>query len=438
MGYQAQYEAKKCTPEQAVSLIQNDDAVLVAGEPGALLEALYKARTRFDGLRLYSVFGFTGRMGADFHTGSEAGHILVQSLVVGRNEWGAWQGGAIDQGMVNLSDAEAYLENVCQPTVLLIHCPPMDDDGYFYPGVNPGCGAAALTRGAKVVIQVNAHLPIIHTDCPRIHIGSVAALCESAEPIPFIGPWDSEPTELDKSIAGFVAEIIPHGATIQSGLGMLPDLTCRYLENHKDLGIHTDCFSDAHLHLIGKGAVNNSKKEVLHGLSVGGYFNVSQENYHAIQNNPAVMMKSLSWVCEPATVRQISNMMTINTGICMDFRAQICAASPGMHFSGGVGSHLDFARGAKRSAGGKSFILMRSTFLDEEGNLQSSIRPALPEGSLVNIPRSDVMYVVTEYGAADFRDLSVKGRVEAMIALAHPDFREQLTDVAKMHGFANA
>ena len=437
MAYQAQYDAKKLSPGQAVSLINSDDAVLVAGEPGALMEALFQARAQFDGLRLYSVFGVSGRSGTSFFTEDMPKHIRVQSAVVGSHEWAAWFGGGVDQAMVNLSDAEAYIDNVCQPTVLLAHCPPPDEQGYFYPGANPGCAAAAHMRGAKIIIQVNKNMPLIPTDYARIHIGSVAAICESDEPVPFIAPWEGEPTEQDKAIAGFVAEHIPHGATIQAGLGLLPDLAVRTLANHKDLGIHTDCFGDALISLMQQGAANNSKKEICHGLSIGGYVNASPEGLSYLHNNPAMAIKSLSWVCDPATIRQISNMCTINTGLAMDFRAQICAGSPGQSFSGGVGSHLDFARGAKRSAGGKSFILMHATYRDEEGKLQSNIRPTLPEGSLVNVPRSDVMYVVTEYGAADFRDLSVKGRVQAMTALAHPDFREWLTDEAKKHGFAN-
>jgi len=143
------------------------------------------------------------------------------------------------------------------------------------------------------------------------------------------------------------------------------------------------------------------------------------------------MAKSISWICDPAVIAGLDGFISVNAGMAVDFRAQICSSSPGASFSGGVGSHLDFARGAKRSGNGKSLVVMRSTSIADDGSRVSAILPALPDGSLVSIPRSDVMYVVTEFGAVNLRDLGVKERVKALISIAHPDFREWLSDEAK-------
>ena len=435
MNYQTQYTAKKCSPDEAIALIRNEDAVLAAGEPGALLRALYKSGSRFSGLRLYSVTGLSAMAGAEVYAQEMAGHMEVVSAVLSQEAGNAWGQGGIDQTVVNLSEAEAYIGNYACPTVVLAHCPPMDENGYFYLGTDSGYATAVLSRGAKVIVQVNGKMPLICSDECRVHISAVTAIVEHTEALASAVAWKAEPSAEDKAIAGFVAELIPNGAVLQLGEGLIPELVGRNLLNHKDLGIHTDCVNEALIELMQKGAVNNSKKELLPGLSVGGYFRAPAESLQFLHKNPAVMMKPLSWVCDPSVISLNSGVISVNTGIAVDFRGQVCSGSLGVGFSGGAGSHLDFARGAKRSAGGKSFIVMRSTSVGKDGKPVSNIYPGLPEGSLVSIPRSDIMYIVTEYGAIDIRDLSVKERVDALISLAHPDFREWLSDEVIKHKY---
>ena len=435
MNYSAQYDARKRTPEQAVSLIRKEDSVLAAGSPGALLEALYQARDRFDGLRLFSVFGLAGAGGAALCAPETANHVMVSAGILGRHEENAWQGGSIDQAPVHLSAVDEYIADNCRPTIVMVHCPPPDNDGFFYPGVDCGGVFPALERGAKVIVQVDRNLPLIFTDT-RIHVTDAVSICEADEPLPARGAEYAEATEADKAIAGYVAELIPDGSTIQLGAGLLPELTGRLLVDRKDLGIHTDCFNAACVELMKKGAVNNSKKEVMRGVSVGAFFDVPPEDLKYLDKNPQVMMKDLSWVSNPSVIKGISGMRTVNEGLAVDFRAQVCCSNLGMGFTGGPGSQLDFARGAKRCKDGLSFFLMRSTAVDKDGARVSRVYPGLPEGSLVSVPRSDMMYVVTEYGAVNIRDMGVKERVKALISIAHPDFRDWLTDEAAKNGFS--
>ena len=435
MHYQTQYTAKKCSPEYAISQISSDDRVLIAGEPGALLRALYQARERFTGLRLFSVFGFSGIAGTYMYTPEMAGHIEAISMLLNANAGEAWMRGAADLAMANLSEAEQYLAENAMPTVLLAHCAPPDEHGYLYLGTDAGCFTVALERGAKVFVQVNENMPLICSDYARIHVSAVTAVCEFTEPLPTAPARDAALADEDKTIAGIIAERIPNGATIQLGSGPLPDIVGRSLDHHKDLGAHTDCFGSAMIHLMKKGALNNSKKDILPGISVGGYFRAPTEELQYLHKNRQVMMKKLSWVCDPAVMSKMKGLVSVNMGLAVDFRAHVCSGCLGDGFIGGVGSQHDFARGAKRATDGKSFIVMRSTRLAADGSRTSAILPALPDGSLVSIPRCDIMYVVTEYGAANLRDMGVKERVNALISLAHPDFRDWLKEEAGKHGY---
>ena len=436
MNYLEQYAAKKCSPEDAVSLIRKDDVVLTTGEPDVLLEALKKTANRLDGLHLYSVFGNAGQAGTRFYSLETSGHIHVTTTILSENEWKAWPDGDVDQVLVNLSEADQYIAYTCCPEVLLVQCSPLDEDGYFNMGIDAGCSSMALERGARVIVQVNQNMPHVLTDFGRVHISRVSAICESNELPSKTGIPATAPTEADRTIAGYIAERIPNGATIQLGGGIIPELAGRLLVNHKDLGIHTDFFNGAMVELMKKGAVNNSRKEIMNGVSVAGFFHLDPNDLSFLHNNTAIMLKKMSWVCDPKTISQLSDIVSVNMGLAVDFRAQVCSSSMGISNTGGIGSHLDFARGAKRSKNGKSFIVLRSTRQKEDGTVVSNILPALPEGSLVSIPRSDIMYVATEYGVANLRDLGVKERVKELISLAHPDFREWLLDEAKKNGFA--
>ncbi len=435
MNYIDQYNAKKCSPEQAISLISNEDIVFTGGEPNALLEALYNAKERFDGLKLYSMFGIMGPQGGNINSEEMVGHLNFTATVLKHNEERSWHHGNIDQVLVHFSEMEDLVEKRYKPTVLLTHCSPMDEEGYFYMGTHAGCARPAVDCGAKVIVQANENMLTIYSDYYRIHISEVTAICEFSEPVSAPDMIIKEPSEADKVIAGLVAERIPNGSTIQLGAGALPHIAGRFLANHRDLGIHTEAFSGSYIDLIKKGAVNNSKKEICTGISIGGFFGGADFAPEIIHKNPKVMMKKLSWINNPDVICRISNMMSINSCLGIDLHGQVCSESIGLSITGGIGGQLDFIRGVRRSAGGKSFLIMRSTVEKKDGSRISKISLNLPEGSIVSAPRSDVMYIVTEYGVADLQYRSSKERANVLIAIAHPDYRDKLTFEAKKHGF---
>lgn len=434
MNYSAQYDARKRTPEHAVSLIRNDDVILAAGRPGALLRALDQAKDRFDGLRLFSVFGLACDAGAGLCSPQAAGHVSVSSAILSKYEEDAWPSGNIDQAPVHLSAVDEYISDTCRPTVLFVQCPPPDEDGYFYPGVDAGGVFTAVQQNARIMVQVNENMPLIYSDS-RFHVTKTDVICEFTEPLQTDVP-DGEADEAGKSIAGYVAELIPNGATIQLGAGLLPELVGRALANHSDLGIHSDYFNGAMVELIKKGAVTNRNKEVKPGVSIGSYFNVPEADLKFLEKNPDIMIGKLNWVCNPEVVSRNNVVRAVNEGVAVDFRAQASTCNLGTGFTGGVGGAFDFFRGAQRCKDGLSFIIMRSASVGKDGVRVSSILPAMPEGSLVSVPRSDMMYVVTEYGAVNVRDLSIKQRVQALIGLAHPDFRDWLSDEAAKNGYS--
>ncbi len=434
MNYFEQYEAKKCTPEQAISLIKNDDVLFTGGEPTDLLKALYNARDRFQGLQLHSMFGIMGPAGSYVNSPDLIGKVHFTANVLKFNEEGAWKNGNVEQRLVHFSEMEDLVEKRIRPTVLLTQCSPMQEDGYFYMGSHAGCARPAVDGGAKVIMQVNPNLPVIFSDYYRIHIHEVSAIVEVDTPISQPDLVARGPSEKDKIIAGYVTELIPDGSTIQLGAGATPDAVGVFLDQHHDLGIHTEAFTSCYSKLIACGAVNNSKKELMRGISVGGFFGGSKDD-PIIHKNPKVMMKKLAWINDPMTICRISNMMSINSCLGVDLRGQVCSESIGMSITGGIGGQLDFVRGARRSNGGKSFIVMKSTVEKKDGTRLSKITTTLPAGSVVSTPRSDVMYVVTEYGVAALQYKSIKERVEALIAIAHPDFRDELRFDAKKAGW---
>ena len=435
--YLEQYEMKKCLPRQAISMINNDDIVFTGGDPDALLDALYEDRERFNGLKIYSTFGISRKLGEKIHSAEMTDHIQFTATVLKQTEERAWMRGNVDQVLVSFSEMEDLIERRYRPTVLLTHCAPMDEDGYFSMHTQAGCGSgrSAVNCGAKVLVQVNNTLPSVHTDYYRIHISEVTALCEMNSPSAKLDPDDKEPSEIDKSIAAHIVDHIPNGATIQLGAGAVPSILGRFLEHHKDLGVHTELFVETMTHLMKKGVINNSKKTLLPGISVAGFLGGGSETRAFADKNPAVMIKKLAWVNDPAVISQIDNMISINSCLGVDLRGQVCAESIGLNNTGGLGGQLDFVRGVRKSKGGKSFIVMRSIVEKKDGTKLSKITLTLPAGSVVSTPRSDVMYVVTEYGFADLYYKSAKERAKALIAIAHPDFREELLFEAKKYGY---
>jgi acyl-CoA hydrolase len=302
---------------------------------------------------------------------------------------------------------------------------PMDEHGYFSLALAPDYTMAAIRRARAVVLEVNPNVPFANGSC-HVHISQVAALCESDEPIlevglPKIGP-------VQEAIGKYVADMIPDGATLQIGYGGIPDAVVMQLTHKHDLGIHTEMIGDGIMTLVEAGVVTNKRKNCNPGKILATFALGSKKLYTFMNRNPALEMHPVDVTNDPWLAGQNDNLHAINATMQIDFLGQCGSESLGTIPYSGTGGQADFVRAANRSKGGKAFIVLPSTAKDDT---ISRIVPTLTPGTHVSTSKNDVNYVVTEFGVAQLRGKTAKQRCEALIAIAHPDFRGQLREAAK-------
>ena len=302
---------------------------------------------------------------------------------------------------------------------------PMDEHGWFSTGVSASNSAALLAKAKRVYLEVNPNMPRA-LSAPAIHISQVTALCESSTPLPLLPP--AEIDEISRTIGGYIAQEVCNGATIQLGIGAIPEAVGFALKDKHDLGIHTELLTDSMVALVECGAVTNAQKPLHRGKTVATLAFGSQRVYHYIDNNPAVLMLPVDQVNDPAVIAQHPNFISVNSALEVDFFGQVCAESVGTRHVSGSGGQADYVRGAVLSRGGKSFIAFPST---AQGGKVSRITPTLTTGAIVTTSKNDVDYIVTEFGVAKLRGKSLSQRTRALIAIAHPKFRDMLRYHAK-------
>ena len=305
---------------------------------------------------------------------------------------------------------------------------PMDRHGYFSLALNGSYIDAMLDKTKRIFLEVNDRQP--RGLCGSlIHISQVDAIVEYNHDLPVLPPVQLD--EVSKTIGGLIAERIPDGACLQLGIGAIPDATGMALKAKHDLGIHTEMFTDSMVELIECGAVNNSKKQIHRGKTVTTFAFGSQRIYDFVDDNPSVEILPVDYVNDPNVICQNDNMISINAAVEVDLFGQVCAESVGTKHMSGSGGQIDYVRGACQSRGGKSFIAFTST---AKGGTISKIKPILTPGAVVTTSKNDVDYIVTEYGVAHLRGRSLGERARQLIAIAHPDFRDELTFEAKKRG----
>lgn len=305
---------------------------------------------------------------------------------------------------------------------------PMDSHGYFSLALNGSYAEAMLDKAKRIFIEVNEKQPRCLCGT-QIHISQVDAIVENAHELPVLPPVVLDETSI--TIGNLIAEQIPDGACIQLGIGAIPDATGMALKAKKDLGIHTEMFTDSMVELIECGAVNNSKKQIHRGKTVTTFAYGSKRIYDFIDDNPSVEVLPVDYVNDPEVICKNDNMISINAALEVDFFGQVCAESVGTKHMSGSGGQVDYVRGACQSKGGKSFIAFTST---AKGGTISKIKPILTPGAICTTSKNDVDYIVTEYGIAHLRGRSLGDRTRQLIAIAHPDFRDELTFEAKKRG----
>ena len=305
---------------------------------------------------------------------------------------------------------------------------PMDSHGYFSLATTCSYSEAMISKAKRIYVEVNKMQPraVCNT---QLHVSMVDAIVENNHPMPVLPGAKLDETSI--TIGNIIAEQIPDGACIQLGIGSIPDATGMALKTKHDLGIHTEMFTDSMVELIECGAVNNSRKQIHPGKTVTTFAFGSQRIYDYINDNPAIMILPVDYVNDPNVICRNDNMISINAAIEVDLWGQVCAESVGTKHMSGSGGQVDYVRGACQSRGGKSFIAFAST---AKGGTISKICPTLAAGAVVTTSKNDVDYVVTEYGLAHLRGKSLGERAKQLIAIAHPDFRDQLTFEAKKRG----
>ena len=305
---------------------------------------------------------------------------------------------------------------------------PMDSHGYFSLSNNGSCAEAILDKSKRIFIEVNDKQPRCLCGT-QIHVSQVDAIVEFSRELPVLPPVVLDETSI--TIGNLIAEQIQDGACIQLGIGAIPDATGMALKAKHDLGIHTEMFTDSMVELIECGAVNNSKKQIHRGKTVTTFAYGSKRIYDYIDDNPAIEILPVDYVNDPAVICKNDNMISINAALEVDFFGQVCAESVGTKHMSGSGGQIDYVRGACQSKGGKSFIAFTST---AKGGTISKIKPILTPGAICTTSKNDVDYIVTEYGIAHLRGRSLGERTKQLIAIAHPDFRDELSFEAKKRG----
>jgi len=426
-GEQLQYEAKRTTPEGVAELLRPGQSVWTDGplaQPKALLDAVGR-RVEQGGLRDVTLYTLLDVIPMPCYRQDLSDRLRGVSLFCGGGARKAVNAGYGDIMMGYYRDYPALVRQTQQVDVFCAAVTPMDSHGYFSMSATGSMSEALIEKADVILLQVNRNLPR-SLSAPVIHISQVTALCECDEPLPCIPAPEID--EVSRKIGQIIAERIPNGATIQLGIGAIPDAVGMELKSKRNLGIHTELFTDSMVELIACGAVDNSRKPIHRGRSVTAFAYGSQRIYDYIDNNPAIEVLPVDYVNDPAVIAQHPDFASVNAALEVDFFGQVCAESIGTYQVSGTGGQVDYVRGATQSKNGQSFIAFPST---AKGGSVSRIMPTLTAGAIVTTSKNDVDQIVTEYGVAPLRGKPLSQRVKNLISIAHPKFRDQLTFEAK-------
>ncbi len=412
------------TPAEAVSCIKSGDRVFIHGMgafPQRLVNAMVDRASELRGVEIVHL-----------HTEGDACYakpeykesFFVNNLFIGANVRQAVRDGRADYIPVFLSETPALFRKKVLPLdVAMFTVSPPDKHGYVSLGVAVDCSLAALQTAKIKIAQVNPNMPYTFGDgC--VPISMFDALVEANDVLP--NHLGGEPDEVEAKIGDLVAGIIEDGATLQMGIGAIPNAVLAGLTGHKGLGIHTEMFSDGVIPLVQQGVITNEHKTVHPNRIVATFVSGSQDIYDFVDKNPMVLMRDVAYVNDTAVIRRLPKMTAINSAIEIDLTGQICADSIGPTMFSGVGGQMDFVRGASLSVGGKAIFGISSRTKKGVGR----IVPMLKQGAGVVTTRSHVHYVATEYGIVDLYGKNLRQRAKALISIAHPDDREALEKAA--------
>jgi acyl-CoA hydrolase len=430
MSWQDRYRRITHSADEAVTFVESGHRVYIqpgCATPETLVRALERRAPQLEDVELVHMATFGG---ADYVRPEFAKSFRANSLFIGGNVREAVAMGHADYTPVFLSEIENLFANGTLPLDgVLLQATPPDDHGYLSLGVGVDCTLNAARRARYVIAEVNDLMPRTHGDT-FLHVSEVTAVVETSHPLLEMHP---EPfTPLHERIAKHVASLIPDGAVLQLGIGGIPNAVLHCLGSHRDLGLHTEMFSDGVISLIESGVMNGRRKNLHTGKLVAGFVLGTHKLFQFVHDNPLFEFHPICYTNDPFVIARNDRMVAINSAIEVDLTGQVCADSIGTQPYSGFGGQVDFVRGAARSRGGVPIIALPAT---AKGGAISRIKTVLTPGAGVVTSRADVHYVVTEYGIADLHGKTIRQRAEALIAIADPQFRPELEEFARKAHF---
>jgi butyryl-CoA:acetate CoA-transferase len=431
MDFSAEYKQKLVSADEAVKIIQSGDWVdygWCTGTVDALDKALAKRTDELKDVNL-------------------RGGIILKPLAVFEREdagehftWNSWHMSGIERKYISrgfayyapirYSELPRYYRDSATPDdVAMFQVAPMDKHGFFNFGPNASHMAAVCETSKKIIVEVNENMPRCLGGFENgVHISDVTYIVEGENPA--IGELGAggPASDVDKAVAKLIVEEIPNGACLQLGIGGMPNAVGSLIAESdlKDLGVHTEMYVDAFVDIARAGKINGAKKNIDRFRQAYAFGAGTKKMYDYLDENPELMSAPVNYTNDIRSISALDNFISINNAVDIDLFGQVNAESAGIKHISGAGGQLDFVLGAYLSNGGKSFICLSSTFKDKEGNLKSRITPTLNPGSIVTDTRANVHYVVTEHGKVNLKGLSAWQKCEALISIAHPDFRDEL------------
>lgn len=432
MNFKNIYEEKKSSIDAILDEIKSGDVIFVsecANEPMTILSNLHKLKDRgVKDIKLIFSFGLGKYKFMEEEDYDDFFDIESFFYHNGTRKF-SQKNENCSIIPINIHDSMPRKLFCEKPNIYIGAATPMDKHGYVRTSLTYVFDSMFIENAEKVILEINPNLPKVDGET-QIHIKDITKVIEVDTPLPTIPA--SKITEIELEIGKYISTLVNDGDTIQLGIGSIPDAVAISLENKKDLGIHTEMINDGMMHLMKKGVVTNKKKNLHKGKSVGAFALGSKELYEFLDENPSILILDGKYVNDPKIIAQNDNMISINTAIEVDLTGQVASEAIGYKQYSGAGGQMDTAYGAIHSKNGKSIIALKSTA--KNGSI-STINPILTPGAIVTLSRNVVDYIVTEYGIAQMKGKSVKERAKALINIAHPKFREELTQKAKLYRF---
>lgn len=424
------WQDRSISAEDAAQKISSGQRVFLTGNCSTPQQVLTALVDRYKELRSVELVQLLGMGPGDYVTPDMAEHVRINTLFIAPNIRRAVNEGLADYTPTMLSEIpRLFRTGRLLLDVAVIHVSLPDAHGYCSYGVEVGVTKSAAESAGMVIAEVNPKMPRALGDS-FIHVSQIDYFVEVDYDLPELP--SPPPTQVQDQIAQYIAEEIPDSATLQMGIGGIPDAVLRRLTGHKNLGVHTELFSDGVMEMIERGVITNAMKTIHPGKVVAGFLLGTRRLYDYVHDNPIFEFHPTEYVNDPFVIAQNNKMISINSALEVDITGQVCADSIGSRLYSGVGGQLDFVRGAARSEGGKTFIALPST---AKGESLSRIVPQLKPGAGVVTTRNDVHHIATEYGAVDLWGRNLSERVHALVSVAHPDFREDLMRYAREQNY---